>query len=75
MEKKTPSICMTCRKSVNGFTCVGGGGGVRGERLKPRDTGADPGIPLRVGDFCILISNFNIYIIQKKAKSRNILFI
>ena len=28
---------MTCRKSVNGFTCVGGGGGVRGERLKPND--------------------------------------
>ncbi len=32
-------------------------------------SGADPGIPLRVGDFCILISNFNIYNTKKRPKA------
>ena len=38
-------------------------------------TGVDPGIPLRVGGFCILISNFNIYNIKKGQKPKYIVHI
>jgi hypothetical protein len=37
--------------------------------------GADPGIPLRVGGFCILISNFNIYNTKKGQKPKYIVHI
>jgi hypothetical protein len=38
-------------------------------------TGADPGIPLRVGGFCVLISNFNIYNTKKDQKPKYIVHI
>jgi hypothetical protein len=38
-------------------------------------SGADPGIPLRVGGFCILISNFNIYNTKKGQKPKYIVHI
>jgi hypothetical protein len=37
--------------------------------------GADPGIPLRVGGFCVLISNFNIYNTKKGQKPKYIVHI
>jgi hypothetical protein len=37
--------------------------------------GADPGIPLRVGGFSILISNFNIYNTKKGQKPKYIVHI